>query len=111
MPWPSGKRDGDEFIRQLVGQHWRALSDFLFPSESGHTATKPLCSGEGKGDSGWEARLGEPSFSAVPAGLLHRPAEHNKKPLSESRPKEKVLSRITVMIREAIFLFLIHLCW
>lgn len=59
------------------------------------------------GSKGW----GELSFSAIPPGLLHCPAEQNKELLSVSRPKEKTLSGITVMIREAIFLFLIHLCW
>jgi len=59
------------------------------------------------GSKGW----GELSFLAIPPGLLHRPAEQNKELLSVCTPQEKTLSEITVMIREAILLFLIHLCW
>lgn len=107
----AGRATGDEFIKQLAGQQWTAFTYFLFRSESWHIATKPLCSREGKGESCWEQRLERVSFSAIPPGLLHCPAKQNKELLSVFRPKEKTLSGITVMIREVIFLFMIHLCW
>lgn len=49
-----GRGTGDEFITQLLGQQWVAVTRFLFPTESGHVATKPVCSREGEGESVWE---------------------------------------------------------
>lgn len=59
VPW-------DEFITQLLSQQWVAVTRFLFPTESGHVATAPVCSREGESESAWEQRLGELSLRPIP---------------------------------------------
>lgn len=84
-----GRGTRDEFITQLLSQQWVAVTHFLFPTESGHVATKPVCSREGEGESGWEQRLGELSFGAIPPCLQHHSAEQNKELLSLAGSKGK----------------------
>lgn len=55
--------------------------------------------------------MGEPSFGTIPPDLRHHSAEQNKELLSLSGSKGKTQGGITVMIREAIFLILIHFRW
>lgn len=66
-----------------------AVARFLSPTESGHIATKPVCSREGEGESGWEQRLGELSFGAIPPCLQHHSAKQNKELLSPDGSKGK----------------------
>lgn len=107
LPWSSGKRDKrTKFIKQLISWQWRAftlISSFLVSHGAQHQ--KHSVQGRAKvslaGIQGW----GELSFSAIPPSLVHCNTQ-----LSRTKScclyldrRKKILSGITVMIRELFF--------
>lgn len=101
------------FLKQLAGQCWRVFTYFLFPSERWHITQKRFVQGKANmnlaGSEGW----GGLSFPAILLDCTSPPPEQNKELLSASGPKQEILSGITVMVREAIFVlfFLSIFCW